>query len=40
MVYLEKFFNLADKTVVLTGAGGHLCSAMARGMLTLGAKFW
>lgn len=38
MAYLEKIYNLSDKTVVLTGAGGHLCSAMAKGYAYAGCK--
>jgi NAD(P)-dependent dehydrogenase (short-subunit alcohol dehydrogenase family) len=38
MAYLETIFNLSNKTVVLTGAGGHLCSAMARGYAYCGCK--
>ena len=29
-------FNLDDKVVVITGAGGHLCSEMVRGFASAG----
>lgn len=38
MSYLEKIYNLQNKTVVLTGAGGHLCSAMAKGFAYSGCS--
>ena len=34
--YLNQLFNLEDKVVVITGAGGHLCSEMARGFARAG----
>lgn len=38
MSYLEDIFGLGDKVAVLTGAGGHLCSEMARGLALAGCK--
>jgi len=38
MPYLESIFGLEDKVAVLTGAGGHLCSEMARGLALAGCK--
>ena len=38
MSYLEDIFELEDKVAVLTGAGGHLCSEMARGLALAGCK--
>ena len=29
MQYIDKLFNFKNKNVVITGAGGHLCSEMA-----------
>jgi len=31
MTFLDEIFNLENKTVVITGAGGHICGALARG---------
>lgn len=36
--YLNKLFNISGKVVAITGAGGHLCSAIAIGMAKAGAK--
>lgn len=36
--YLSGLFNLAGKTVALTGAGGFLVSEMARGLARAGAR--
>jgi NAD(P)-dependent dehydrogenase (short-subunit alcohol dehydrogenase family) len=36
--YLENFFNIPGKIVAITGAGGHLCGAMALGLAKAGAK--
>jgi len=36
--YLSELFALENKVVVLTGAGGHLVSEMARGLARAGAK--
>ncbi len=36
--YLEKSFNLKGKVAVVIGGGGHLCSAMAEGLLRAGVK--
>jgi NAD(P)-dependent dehydrogenase (short-subunit alcohol dehydrogenase family) len=38
MSYLETIFGLEDKVAVLTGAGGHLCSEMARSLALAGCK--
>lgn len=34
--YLNRLFNLEGKVAALTGAGGHLCSEMARGFARAG----
>jgi NAD(P)-dependent dehydrogenase (short-subunit alcohol dehydrogenase family) len=34
--YLNQLFNLQGKVAVVTGAGGHLCSEMARGFARAG----
>ncbi len=34
--YLNQLFNLEDKVVAITGAGGHLCGEMARGFAKAG----
>lgn len=34
--YISKLFNLEGKVVVITGAGGHLCSEMVRGFVRAG----
>jgi len=34
--YISKLFNLEGKVVVITGAGGHLCSEMVRGFSRAG----
>ena len=36
MSYLDQLFNLNGKVAALTGAGGHLCSEMARGLARAG----
>ena len=36
--YLNRLFNLEDKVVAITGAGGHLCGEMARGFTRAGCK--
>ncbi len=36
--YLNKMFNLENKVAVVIGAGGHLCSEMARGFVRAGCK--
>ena len=38
MFYLKEVFGLEGKVAVLTGAGGHLCSEMARGLALAGCK--
>jgi NAD(P)-dependent dehydrogenase (short-subunit alcohol dehydrogenase family) len=38
--YLEELFGLSDKVAVLTGGGGHLCGALARGLARAGATVW
>jgi NAD(P)-dependent dehydrogenase (short-subunit alcohol dehydrogenase family) len=37
MSYIEKLYDIQSKTVVITGAGGYLCGAMARGLANAGA---
>jgi NAD(P)-dependent dehydrogenase (short-subunit alcohol dehydrogenase family) len=36
--YLNQLFNLEGKVVAITGAGGHLCSEMARGFAHAGCS--
>lgn len=36
--YLNSLFNLEGKVAVVTGAGGHLCGEMARGLAKAGCK--
>jgi NAD(P)-dependent dehydrogenase (short-subunit alcohol dehydrogenase family) len=36
--YLESLFNLENKVAVITGAGGHLCSEMAKALAMAGCK--
>lgn len=36
--YISQLFNLENKTVVITGAGGYLCSEMARGFARAGCS--
>jgi NAD(P)-dependent dehydrogenase (short-subunit alcohol dehydrogenase family) len=36
--YINQLFNLEDKVVAITGAGGHLCSEMARGFARAGCE--
>ena len=36
--YLNNFFSLKNKTAVIIGAGGHLCSEMARGLAKSGCS--
>ena len=36
--YINQLFNLSKKNVVITGAGGHLCGEMARGLAQAGAS--
>ena len=36
--YLNRLFNLRDRVVAITGAGGHLCSEIARGFARAGCK--
>jgi NAD(P)-dependent dehydrogenase (short-subunit alcohol dehydrogenase family) len=36
--YIEKLFNLQDKVAAITGAGGHLCGEMAKGLARAGCK--
>lgn len=38
MSYLSNLFNLEGKVVAITGAGGHLCSEMARGFARAGCS--
>lgn len=35
--YINQLFSVADKHIVIAGAGGHLCGAMARGLAEAGA---
>ena len=37
-MYLEKLFKLEGKVAVVIGAGGHLCSAMAKGLAKSGCS--
>ena len=34
--YLNQLFNLESQVAAVTGAGGHLCSEMARGFARAG----
>jgi NAD(P)-dependent dehydrogenase (short-subunit alcohol dehydrogenase family) len=36
--YISTLFNLEDRTAVVTGAGGHLCSEMAKSFARAGCK--
>ena len=36
--YIDKLFSLKDKIAVITGAGGHLCSEMAKGLCYSGCS--
>ena len=36
--YLNELFNLDDKVAVVIGAGGHLCSEMAKGLAKAGCS--
>ena len=36
--FLNELFNLNNKVAVITGAGGHLCSEMAKGLAKVGCK--
>ncbi len=36
--YINDLFNLQDRVAVVTGAGGHLCSEMARAFARAGCK--
>ena len=36
--YINQLFDLSKKNVVITGAGGHLCGEMARGLAQAGAS--
>lgn len=38
MSYISGLFNLEGKIVAITGAGGHLCSEMARGFASAGCS--
>jgi NAD(P)-dependent dehydrogenase (short-subunit alcohol dehydrogenase family) len=38
MSYIANLFNLEGKVVAITGAGGHLCSEMARGFARAGCS--
>jgi len=36
-LYINQLFNLTNKHIVITGAGGHVCGAMALGLARAGA---
>lgn len=36
MSYIEKLFNLENKVAVIIGAGGHICSELAKGLYLSG----
>ena len=36
--YLNNLFNLKGKVAVVIGAGGHICSEMAKGYARVGCK--
>ncbi len=36
--YIDKLFNLENKVAAITGAGGHLCGEMAKGLARAGCK--
>lgn len=38
MSYTDKLFDVNGKVAVITGAGGYLCSSMAKGLANAGAK--
>jgi len=38
MSYLDKLFDVEGQVAVVIGAGGYLCSAMAKGLANAGAK--
>lgn len=38
MTFLETHFNIKNKVIVITGAGGHLCGEMARGFARAGSS--
>lgn len=38
MTYLEQLFSLSGHTAVITGGGGVLCGAIAKGFLKVGAR--
>ena len=38
MSYTDELYDVRGKVAVITGAGGHLCSAMAQGLANAGAK--
>lgn len=39
-MYLEKLFGLHGKNALVVGAGGHICSAIAQGYASAGAKVY
>ena len=38
MSYIEKEFGVKNRVVVITGAGGHVCGAVAEAFAQSGAK--
>ena len=38
MLNNSELFSLAGKTAVVIGGGGHICSALAQGFASAGAK--
>ena len=38
--YLDAIFGLRGKVAALSGGGGHLCGALARGLARAGASVW
>lgn len=38
--YLDELFGLSGRVAVITGGGGHICGALARGLARAGATAW